>query len=200
MSVQAQNEKLISRLKERLSSETFDHSLRVMDEAARLAQRFGLNTERAALAGLLHDLAKDRRPDDLVALALKMGIEVGDFERENPGLLHGPVGAGLAQSEFGIEDPEVLNAISHHTLAKVPMAPFDMLIYIADKIELGRDYDGVGRLRDRSAGDITDAFAAAYGQSLVYLIRMGKNIHPRSFEVWNWLHSLKREISSKDRA
>ncbi|MFR1758975.1 MAG: HD domain-containing protein, partial [Christensenellaceae bacterium] len=48
-------EQRIEYLKTHLKKGRFRHSLAVEAEAARLAERFGLDAERAARAGLIHD-------------------------------------------------------------------------------------------------------------------------------------------------
>ena len=45
-------------LKENLDSERYEHSLGVAECAAELAERFGLDKEKAYLCGLIHDCAK----------------------------------------------------------------------------------------------------------------------------------------------
>ena len=45
-------------LKANLSEERYEHSLGTADAAAELAERFGLDKEKAYLCGLIHDCAK----------------------------------------------------------------------------------------------------------------------------------------------
>lgn len=188
---------MIQRLNGLLSEDTLSHSLRVKDEAVRLAYEFGVNEEKAAVAALMHDLAKDLRGEDLIERARLIGHDLSDFDEMEPHLLHGPVGANLARKKFTIGDEEVLKAIARHTIADVPMSRLDMLIYIADKIEKARSYEGVEEIRNYPGKDLADVFETAYGNSLNYLSKTGKLIHPRSFEVWNWLQLSKSGRSSR---
>ena len=48
------------RVKERLSEGRFYHSQCVAECAARLAEKYGADVEKARLAGILHDVMKDR--------------------------------------------------------------------------------------------------------------------------------------------
>ena len=48
-------------LKERLDEKRYFHSLCVADEAKRLDEKIGINTEKAYLAGLLHDIMKNTK-------------------------------------------------------------------------------------------------------------------------------------------
>lgn len=65
-------------------------------------------------------------------------------------LLHGPVGAYIAQSEFGITDEELLNAIRFHTTGRASMSRLEKIIFVADMIEPNRRFDGVERLRKKA--------------------------------------------------
>ena len=54
-------EELKSFLKKRLSKKRFIHSLNVADEAYKLAGMYGEDPDKAYLAGLLHDVCKEKR-------------------------------------------------------------------------------------------------------------------------------------------
>ena len=58
-----------------------------------------------------------------------------------PKLLHAPLGACLAQTEFGIFDAEILDAVKYHTTAKADMSLLTKIIYMADYIEPNRDFE-----------------------------------------------------------
>ena len=47
-------------VKRHLTDKRFFHSQCVAAEAARLAQRYGADVEKARLAGILHDIMKDK--------------------------------------------------------------------------------------------------------------------------------------------
>ena len=56
-------------LSENLSPARFKHILGVRETAVALAKRLGIDTAQAELAALLHDCAKERPDDELLALA-----------------------------------------------------------------------------------------------------------------------------------
>lgn len=51
-------------LKKRLNEKRYYHSLCVADEAKRLAEKYGGDTEKAYLAGLLHDITKNASAEE----------------------------------------------------------------------------------------------------------------------------------------
>ena len=121
-------------LKAHLDEERFEHSLGVAQTAVELAKRFGVNEEKAYIAGLLHDCAKRFSTKELIEI-IKNNISVEECEMINPKTYHAPAGAYVAKKEFGIEDDEILSAIRWHTIGKLNMTDFEKVIFIADKIE-----------------------------------------------------------------
>lgn len=121
-------------LKAHLDEERFEHSLGVAQTAVELAKRFGVNEEKAYIAGLLHDCAKRFSTKELIEI-IKNNISVEECEMINPKTYHAPAGAYVAKKEFGIEDDEILSAIRWHTIGKLYMTDFEKVIFIADKIE-----------------------------------------------------------------
>ena len=66
------------KLQSRLKPSRFQHSLGVSETAVTLAKRFGVDEEKARIAGLLHDCARQYPNDELIAEAAIRGIAIGD--------------------------------------------------------------------------------------------------------------------------
>ena len=109
-------EEMKAELAKRLKPSRFRHSLGVADTAAFLARRFGVDEEKARLAGLLHDCAREFPNDSMIAEAEKRGIEVELLERSMPLLLHAYIGAQRVRELYGVDDPEICQAIYRHTV------------------------------------------------------------------------------------
>jgi predicted HD superfamily hydrolase involved in NAD metabolism len=118
----------------------YGHSVRVARCAELLAQRHGLDTRKARVAGLLHDLARLYSPERLLAESAARGIPIGESERRHPMLLHARLGAEIARERFGVEDAEVLSAIEKHTTGAATMTPLDCAVYLADSLEPERSF------------------------------------------------------------
>lgn len=125
---------VINWLKEHLDEERFEHSLGVAETAIELSKRFNLNIDKAYTAGLLHDCAKCFSKNESLEI-MNNFLQVEDCELINPKTFHAPVGAYIAEKEFGITDSEILSAIRWHTIGKLDMSDFEKVIFIADKIE-----------------------------------------------------------------
>jgi len=177
---------------ERLSEERYAHTLRVAGTVESLAELHDLDPKKARLAALLHDSAREAGKEELLRIAEEEGIAMSDFEREQPILLHGPVAAERARNDLGVEDEEVLEAIGSHTLGKPGMGPLALALYVADKIEPGRDQPGVENLRQLALKNLHRAAAATLSDSISYNERRGRASHPKSRQTLEWLECSER--------
>jgi predicted HD superfamily hydrolase involved in NAD metabolism len=118
----------------------YEHSVRVARCAEILAQHHDLDSRKARLAGMLHDLARLYTPERLISESVSRGLPIGTAEREHPVLLHARLGAALAREQFGVEDAAVLSAIAKHTMGADEMSPLDQAVYLADSLEPARRF------------------------------------------------------------
>lgn len=130
--------KIIEDLQKRLKSSRFEHTLGVAKTAKEMAEIFGVNPNKAYLAGMLHDCAKNLSDSELLKICQENNIPISDTEKESPYLLHGKAGAYLSKKRYGITDEEVLSAIVWHTTGKENMTDIEKIIFSADYIEPGR--------------------------------------------------------------
>ena len=179
-------DRLESLMAQRLSPKRYNHSLGVAQTAVELAESSGVEREKAWTAGLVHDYARELPAEQLVALARKLEVK-DDFALNYPELLHGPVGAYLIKLELGIEDPEILVAVTSHTLGRRKMGKLEQIIYLADMIEPARNYHGVDSLRQQARSDFHSAVLSALDHTLRFLLEEGKPIHIRTIEARNYL-------------
>lgn len=120
-------------LKANLTEERYEHSLGTADCAKMLAQKYGLNEEKAYFTGLIHDCAKCLPSIEMQKALSECELVCG--EADNPKTHHAPAGVIIAKKEFGVTDEEVLSAIRWHTIGKLNMSLFEKIIFLADKIE-----------------------------------------------------------------
>lgn len=112
-----------------------EHVLSVVEEARRLAPRYGIDEERAVVAALGHDLERAARPSELLQKAEAAGLTLSEVERSAPILLHGTLSARLMAERFGVADEDALAAARYHTTGRAGMSALERLIFVADKIE-----------------------------------------------------------------
>jgi len=164
---------LFETVRGRLSAYRFAHTVGVWREAARMAERFGLDGGKARVAALLHDIAKEKREEEL---------RRGGYypPAMATALLHAPVGAVIAREEFGIEDPDILEAIALHTTGDADCCDLAKLLFAADRAEAGRDRLPLANretlAKIRAETDLNRAYALALSHNFWYI--QSKDLSP----------------------
>lgn len=181
----------IPKLFDALKPRRFAHSLAVAGEAKKLARIHGLDILRAEQAGLLHDCAKSVPLSDMQALAREHGLTEDPGFLASTALLHSLVGAYLARAEYGMEDPEVLDAVRYHNTGMAGMSRLAMCVCLADSIEPLRDpYPFLAEARALSIVSLEKALLLSLERTSEYVRSQGKALHPRTLSAISWLKSL----------
>ncbi len=172
-------ERLVEAMRRRLSPARFRHVMGVADTAAVLADRFGAVPDKAWLAGLLHDYARELPLAQAREQAAVHGL-LDAVAEPSLALLHAPLGAILLREELGVSDPGVLRAVALHTTGDAVMSTLDKVVYLADYIEPGRCFPGVETVRRLAERDLDAAVLAALEQTIGELRRTGRTVDPRT--------------------
>ena len=171
-------------LQKDLSPHRMIHTLGVTETARRLAGRFGIDEERAGLAGLLHDCAKHMTKAEMLLACRQMGVPLLEMERETEPILHAPAGAARARRDFGIEDADILSAIRAHTVGGAELSALQKLIYVCDFIEPGRKpFPGLETARALAETDLDRAALECARLSAEYVLSSGGTVHPATLEM-----------------
>lgn len=184
-------EKIQDYLKKSLKYKRYEHSLSVKHTAIRLAEVYEIDIEKAKIAGLVHDCAKNMNDEEILNIALKHNIKINEVCKESPQLVHGAVGAIIANELMGITDQEVLDAITYHTTGRKSMSTLDKIIYIADYIEPLRTFPGVEELRELAFKDIDKALLKSFDNTIKFVIDRGQLLHFDTIEARNYMISIK---------
>lgn len=172
-------------LKSRLDEKRYNHSLCVADEAKRLAFKYGGDTEKCYLAGLLHDVTKNAHADEHLKIFETFGIILSDIEKNAHKLWHAMSGTAYLEYVLGIKDNEVLDAVRYHTTAKADMSLTAKILYLADFTSRDRDYEDVDVIRAYVDQSLEKAMIYALKYSICDLVNQGKAIHPDTLEAYN---------------
>ena len=169
--------------KAHLSEKRFLHSIRVSEMAEKLARLYPnllIFPRLAYLAGISHDITKEKS-DFWQETTMEQADEILDeMEKTNLRLSHGKTAAIILQKQFGIKNKSFLDAIRYHTFTHPNLDNLGKILYIADKIELGR----------KGVEDIQKLIGiATIDQIMCILLEMGekslseKGLNPHPFAV-----------------
>lgn len=178
-------EKIKKKLKNYTTGRRYQHTLGVAEVARKLAIHYHVSVDRAIVAALLHDCAKELTDQELLNVAEDHQIKIDRFIRREPQILHGQVGAIIAKRDFGIDDELILDAIRYHTMGRKKMTQLDKIIYLADCIEPNRSYPKVKKIRKLAFIDLDQAVLETLDESLMYLIKKGRLINKSTFSARN---------------
>lgn len=180
--------KVLEWIRKKLSPARFRHVLSVQRLAVRLAGIHGEDPQRASLAALLHDLAKEFPDKKLAAYAKRHLSRNGEMKRlskTSPSLLHGFVSADIARREFGIKDREIFSAISWHTLGKPVMTRLEKILYIADIAEPKRHFREATAIRRLAQKNLDKALMRALAVKISFVVKNGDYLEPLSVSAYN---------------
>lgn len=180
-------EKVLSRLKGKISEKRFEHSLGVEYTAACMAMVLGEDIEKARTAGILHDCAKGIPTKEKLEKARKHNLPINRFEEKNPDLLHAKLGAYYARTKYGIEDKDILNAISSHTTGRPNMSLLEKIIFVADYIEPNRKMiRDLEEIRKEAFMDIDKCVIHILNNTLEYLEEINAEIDSMTRETYQF--------------
>lgn len=185
-------EDLLPRIRPLMNAHRFRHTLGVVKSAVHLAALHGLPVQKAALAALLHDIAKGMPQPELAQLAEHYQLVDPENTLMIGAVLHGPVGAWLAKKDFNVTDEEVLNAIRFHTTGRANMTLFEMAVFVADAIEEGReDYPGLEKIRWLAEKSLPCAVLCSIEGTIRYIQQAdGRELDTSTLNTANYLRSI----------
>lgn len=177
-------DELVRKLHAALTDHRFQHVLRVEQTAMDLAELNGVNVEKAAIGGLVHDYAKQRPDADFIKAIKEYQLDPELLHYGNA-IWHGVVGWLFVKNELQITDIDILNAVRYHTVGHQYMTPLEQIVYMADYIEPGRDFPGVDEARQITMNNLQDGVAYQTKQTLEYLVAHNKPVFPQTIVTYN---------------
>ena len=181
---------LEGRIKNVMSDSLYCHSVNTLEYAGLIAEKIlpdfpGLDFFSLGIACLLHDYGKIFSYSELVKIVEENNLKVSSIELKMPQLLHSFVGDYLVLRDFNITETKILRAIKYHTIGYCDMSMEDRILFIADKVEKSRNYEGVEYLRTLSLENINLCLLELYKNNIIYIIKGNNLMHPDTVRVWN---------------
>lgn len=180
-------EELIEEVETRLSKKRFNHVLRVEETALELAEQYDVNPEKVSIAALLHDVAKEEPDNEMRDLVISENLDLDLLQYGNQ-IWHAPVGAVQAKRDFEITDEEIINAIIFHTVGSPEMTAVEKVIFVADYIEPGRDFEEAIEARKLAEKSLEEVIQYKLKSTIIDLIKQNKKIYPKAIDSYNaWI-------------
>ncbi|MDO5517796.1 MAG: bis(5'-nucleosyl)-tetraphosphatase (symmetrical) YqeK [Clostridium sp.] len=174
-------------LKENLKPSRYEHTLGVAETAKKLAALNGIDESRAEIAGLAHDVAKNLSKEEMLQIIKENNISLSLVEENNINLWHSIIAPIVAENELKIHDEELLEALRWHTTGKEDMSVLVKIIYIADMIEPGRDFNGLDEIRNATFENLDKGVYVGLTHSIKFLLDKDLLIDENTIRARNYL-------------
>ena len=184
-------EKIKKEVKENLSEYRYQHSLNVMEEAEALAKHYDADIEKCKLCGLTHDLAKEFNEEKNKKIIEKYNLKKTLLDSNYKNLVHGYIASIIAREKYNFDEDMIL-AIRYHTTGYVAMDLLGKIIYLADKIEKGRDNEIVTEARKLAYQDINKAIIFVITNQLNKLESENKKVLDLSYDTLEFLMEINK--------
>lgn len=180
--------KLRKAMEKEQTSKRFEHTLAVAYTAASLAMVHEEDSQKALIAGMLHDCAKCLEAKKLISICRKNNLEMTETELKNPSaLLHAKVGCFLAEEKYDITDTDILNAIKYHTTGRPEMSRLEKILYIADYMEPGRKHAAnLVQIRKMAYLDLDKTLLKILEDTLAYLQTTENQIDDMTLKTYQY--------------
>lgn len=179
-------------LKTNLSVFRYSHTIRVAEEAKNLAKHYGYDEEKAYVAALLHDIAKEFTEEENAKWIEKYQLPDELLKKEFKNIVHADIGAVIAKEYYQVDD-DIYNAIKYHTIGNVSMDILAKIIFIADKIGREDLSFQMKQVKTLSYQDLNKAILLFIKNEKQRLESKGIKLHPNTLQLLNIIN--KNEVS-----
>lgn len=172
---------------QRLPEGVREHIEQVLRQSVALAKRHGLDVPKAELAAQMHDICRTTKAPDLLRMAAEFGIPLKAIDQAFPVFLHGPVGAAVLQRDFGVNDPEILDPVRYHTMARARMSSLEKVLFLADKLDPSKvaRYPYIGEVERLALEHLSQGMRCFLENQTKAYMQSGQLVHPSFIEAWN---------------
>ena len=202
------NENMLSTLRSdiegKMSPKRFRHTAEVEKMAVCLGELYApedIMTLRGA--ALLHDITKEYPMDRQLLICADHGLSISREDLRAPKTFHARTAAALIPvlyPEFA--DEKIISAVRWHTTGRRGMSVCEMLVYLADYIDMSRTFDDCVKLREYffskepdkmneadRLSHLKDTLIMSFDMTIRGLIEDGAVVSADTFEARNWLVS-----------
>lgn len=181
-----------------LKESRYQHCVGVEEVSYDLALIYGYDTDKASIAGILHDCAKCLTEEQLIKECNKYHIPIKNIEMQCKQLLHAKVGAVYAKHLYKVRDEEILNAITYHCTGRPAMSLLEKIIFTADYIEpYRRPLPGIDEIRATAYENLDRAVYMILNNTLHYLIKTNAVIDTLTIETYEYYKTVVQTVMNE---
>ncbi|HJH55914.1 MAG TPA: bis(5'-nucleosyl)-tetraphosphatase (symmetrical) YqeK [Brachyspira hyodysenteriae] len=156
------------------------------DLSVQIAEKYNIDTNKASIAALCHDLGKRYKDDEMRKIILE------NDNKEYPNyitgaLLHARVSSIITEKGFSINDREILDAIESHTVGHGNMTMLEKIIYASDYLEPTRNIPAADKIREKIFTDFDNAFLEVVLESINFVLSKKQYLSDKTIELYNSL-------------
>lgn len=185
-------ENITNYLKDNISEERFNHSVRVFDKMKEISEIYNIDLRDAMYASLFHDAFKEKSTEFLIRYITKYE-KLSTHEIKIKINLHGIAASLFLYKELGLENKDVYNSIRYHTTGRVGMSDLEMSLYLADLLEDERDFQGIEKIKRKTQVSLEEGMLCALNKSIEFLISSDKSIHLDTIRSRNYFNDMIRK-------
>lgn len=171
-----------------LSTKRYEHSMRVAQTAQKMCYLYDADPCEGFLAGIGHDICKEMPPELILSFAKRDGQPITKIEKEKISLLHGRAAAVKLHDDFAITNKDILFGVANHTFGSSKLGKIGKIVFIADKIEPGREHVTPEYLEKMFSYDLDELVKIVVKENVDYLISKGRKVAPQTMEFLKFLN------------
>ncbi len=174
-------------LKTRLTPQRLYHSICVAEMAKHLAEKYGVDPEKAYTTGLVHDIMRYEPYDKMIEMIEADGQTLTESEKAIIVTLHAIAGEIYLRKSLNVTDEEILSAVRWHTTGKEDMSLFEKVIYVADLVSEDRQYPDIAETRNLAEEDLDKTCLRGLSFTIEDNAKKHKLIHIDTVKAYNYL-------------
>lgn len=182
-------EKIKRDLKGKLSEYRYNYSLNVASVSRDLAEIYNVDLNKAYVAGLLHDIAKEFSEEENRYYLKQYHLPRVLLNAKYKKILHSYIGSCYVKDVYNM-DEDVVNAIKYHTTASPKMDMLAKIVFVADKIDPNKTYPGIEEERRLAYINIDAALKLCLENNINKLKSNGKKPHRNTLKTLKMLKKL----------
>ena len=106
--------------------------------------------------------------------------------------------AAILKAKFGVEDEDILNAVSYHTTGRADMSLLEKIIFVSDATEPNRTYDDAERLNALAFSDLDQACCEVLEWTVQIVGNSGRYMDQDTVKALEWFRELMKDRSIED--